>query len=90
MSLGEEAVHVLREIVEDDIGHMLTDLRFHSHLTIFRGSDLSEERKKTLHAAVKEVCLGSATVGDLTLRSRKTGKTVEEALLTMSFADLAM
>ena len=90
MSLGEESVKVLREVIEDEVGHLLTDLRFHSHLTIFRGSELSDERKETLQAAVREVRLGSATVGEVTLRSRKTGKVMKEPLLTMRLADLAI
>jgi 2'-5' RNA ligase len=87
--LGQEAVTLLREIVEEELGHLLTDLRFHSHMTIFRGSDLTDERKSTLQAAVKEMRLGSATVGDFTLRMRKTGKAVEPALVTLQFADTA-
>ena len=89
MFLGQEAVTLLREIVEEELGHLLTDLRFHSHMTIFRGSDLNDERKNTLQAAVKEMRLGSATVADFTLRMRKTGKTVEPALVTLQFADTA-
>ena len=58
-------------------------------MTIFRGSDLTDERKSTLQAAVKEMRLGSATVADFTLRMRKTGKTVEPALVTLQFADTA-
>ena len=87
MSLGEESVKVLREVIEDEVGHLLTDLRFYSHLTIFLGSELSDERKETLQAAVREVRLGSATVGEVTLRSRKTGKVMKEPLLTMRLAD---
>ena len=90
MSLGEESVKVLREVIEDEVGHLLTDLRFYSHLTIFLGSELSDERKETLQAAVREVRLGSATVGEVTLRSRKTGKVMKEPLLTMRLADLTI
>ena len=67
MSLGEESVKVLREVIEDEVGHLLTDLRFHSHLTIFRGSELSDERKETIQAAVREVRLGRDTVGEVTV-----------------------
>ena len=51
----EESVKVLRKVIEDEVGRLLTDLRFHSHITIFRRSDLSDERKETLQAAVREV-----------------------------------
>ena len=87
MSLGEESVKILREVIEDEVGHLLTDIRFHAHLTIFRGSELSDERKETIQAAVREVRLGSATIGEVTLRSRKTGKVMTEPLLTMRLAD---
>ena len=46
-------------------------------------------KKSTLQAAVKEIRLGSATIGDFTLRMRKTGKLVEPALVTLQFADPA-
>ena len=87
MSLGEESVKILREVIEDEVGHLLTDLRFHAHLTIFCGSELSDERKETIKAAVREVRLGSATIGEVTLRSRKTGKVMTEPLLTMKLAE---
>jgi 2'-5' RNA ligase len=74
MSLGEESVKVLREMVEDEVAHLLTDKRFHAHLTIFRNNTLNDEMKQTVKAAVKEVRLGGATIASLTLRTRKIGK----------------
>ena len=74
MSLGEESVKIPREVIEDEVGHLVTDLRFHAHLTIFCGSELSDERKETIKAAVREVRLGSATIGEVTLRSRKQAR----------------
>jgi 2'-5' RNA ligase len=87
ISLGEESVKVLREIIEDEVGHLLTDLRFHAHITIFRGNELSDERKETIKAAVREVRLGGATIAEVTLRSRKAGKVMTEPLLSMKLAD---
>jgi 2'-5' RNA ligase len=87
ISLGEESVQVLREVIEDEVGHLLTDFHFHAQITIFRGNDLSDERKETIKAAVREVRLGSATIGEVTLRSKKTGKVMTEPLLTMKLAD---
>jgi hypothetical protein len=45
------------------------------------------ERKGTIKAAVREVRLGGATIAELTLRSRKTGKVMTEPLLCMKLAD---
>ena len=87
MSLGEEAVMVFREIIEEQLGHLLTDLRFHSHMTIFRNCDLTDEKKSALKAVVKEMKLGSATIADFTLRVRKVGKDVEPAIVQLQFAD---
>jgi 2'-5' RNA ligase len=88
MSLGEESVKVLREMVEDEVAHLLTDKRFHAHLTIFRGNTLNDEMKETVKAAVKEVRLGGATIAELTLRTRKIGKApLAKPLLCFKLAD---
>ena len=43
MELGKEVILVLREMIEAGLGEHLTDLRFESHLTVFRSSEISEE-----------------------------------------------
>ena len=84
MNMGTEVMLVIRELSEASIGQWLTDLRFSSHLTIFRSSELSEQGLK---GTASEINLGCATVRKLSLRPRKVGKEKKEPTLMLPFAE---
>ena len=86
MNMGTEVMLVLRELLEDSIGQWLTDLRFSSHLTVFRSSELTEDQKQGLKGTASEINLGCATVRKLSLRPRKVGKEKREPTLLLPFA----
>ena len=87
MELGKEVILVLREMIEAGLGEHLTDLRFESHLTVFRSSEISEEMKQGICGSASEINLGCATTRQISLRPRKIGKEKTEPILTLPFAD---
>ena len=87
MNLGTEVIMVLRELIEANLGQWLTDLRFSSRITIFRSSEISDEKKRGLRGTAKEINLGCATVRKLSLRPRKVGKEKREPVLQVPFAE---
>ena len=84
MTLGAASLKVFRELLEDEVEPYLTDRRFTPHLTVYRKCGTTEEMKKGVCAAVKEVKLGCLTIEGITLRGRKTGPEVPEPLRTWS------
>ena len=76
MTLGDTSLKVLRELLERKVEPYLTDGRFTPHLTVYRKCGTTEEMKKGVCAAVKEVKLGCLTIEGITLRERKTGPEV--------------
>ena len=89
MTLGAASLKILRELVEDEVESYLTDRRFTPHLTVYRKCATTEEVKKGVCAAVKEVKLGCLTIEAITLRGRKTGPEVPEPLKTWSLMGAA-
>lgn len=83
ISLGKDSVKALRKLLEVELGHFITDSRFHPHLTIFRRCDMSDEAKEGVRAAVEEVRLEGINLEQLTLRERKSGVAIKDPLLTM-------
>jgi hypothetical protein len=87
MELGKEVILVLREMIEAGLGEHLTDLRFESHLTIFRSSEISEEVQQGIRGSASKINLGCATIRKVSLRARKVGKDKPEPILSLPFAD---
>ena len=84
MTLGAASLKILRELLEDEVESYLTDRRFTPHLRVYRKCATTEEMKKGVCAAVKEVKLGCLTIEAITLRGRKTGPEVPEPIKTWS------
>jgi 2'-5' RNA ligase len=90
MELGKEVILVLREMIEAGLGEHLTDLRFESHLTIFRSSEISEEVQQGIRGSASKINLGCATIRKVSLRARKVGKDKPEPILSLPFADTTL
>ena len=87
MELGKEVMEMLREMLLGEIGEYLTDMRFETHLTIFRSSEFSEELKKGISGSASRINLGCTAIRKVSLRPRKTGKTLPEPVLTFSLEE---
>ena len=90
LELGKEAIGCLREMIDESLGVFLTDLRFNSHLTIFRNNKLEEMEKGQVKAAVTGFKLPSLVVDKMTVRERKTGLNVKAPVLQLNFAGFAV
>ena len=88
MELGKEAILVLREMIEAGLGEHLTDLRFESHLTVFKSSLISEDVKQGIRGSAGRINLGCATIRKISLRPKKVGKELPKPILTLSLADI--
>ena len=71
MTLGAASLKILRELLEDEVESYLTDRRFTPHLRVYRKCATTEEMKKGVCAAVKEVKLGCLTIETITLEGKK-------------------
>ena len=85
LGLGEKAILVLREMIEDQLGGNLTDLNFQAHLTIFKSSKLSEEVQQGIQASTSGINLGCSTIRKISLRPRKVGKEMPKPVLVLQF-----
>ena len=65
------------------MGNYLTDLRISTHLTIVRSSDLTEEMKSGIKAAIGAVQPCVASIKSLSIRPRKVDKNLSEPVLTL-------
>ena len=81
MSLGRDqsrgkALTTFRGLVEDkgSLGQYLTDWRFNSHLTLFRGIEATEEKKAKFQASSSCANLSPINFEMVTLRERKVPK----------------
>ena len=77
-------------MIEAGLGEHLTDLRFESHLTIFRSSEISEEVQQGIRGSASKINLGCATIRKISLRPRKIGKELPKPILTLPFADIGI
>ena len=85
MTMGHEAVTVLREMLagKTGVGNLLTDLRFSTHLTIVRSSNLDEEMKSGIKAAIGVVQPCIASIKSLSIRPRKVDKVLPDPVLSI-------
>ena len=85
MLMGREAVTVLRELLaaKTGVGHYLTDLRFATHLTVVRSSELTEDMKSGIKAAIGAVQPCVASIKSLSIRPRKVDKILPEPVLVL-------
>ena len=60
---------MFREMLEDKFSEYLTDLRFHAHLTVYKGTD---EMKERFRASAASTTLTPINLVVATLRERKT------------------
>ena len=85
MTMGNEAVTVLREMLADKkgVGNLLTDLRFTTHLTIVRSSSLDDEMKSGIKAAIGVIQPCIAYIKSLSIRPRKVDKVLPDPVLSI-------
>ena len=84
MTLGDTSLKAHRELLEHEVEPYLTDGRLIPHLTVYRKCGTTEEMKRGVCAAVREVKLGCLTIEGITLQERKTGPEVPKPLRTWS------
>ena len=87
MELGKEAMEMFREMLVEEVGEYVTDMRFETHLTIFRSSEFSEDLKDGISGSASRINLGCTAIRQMSLRPKKTGKTLPEPVLTLSMEE---
>ena len=74
IKVGGKAINTFREMVEDKFGVYLTDLRFHGHLTVYRGIEATQEAKERFRDSLAGTTLAPINLVVVTLRERKIPK----------------
>ena len=69
--LGKHATSIIRSLVCERLGDLVTDSRWFPHVTMFRKSSLSYEDKKKVELAAVDVPFGTFSVQGISLRQRK-------------------
>ena len=72
MNVGGQAIKMFREMLEDKFSEYLTDLRFHAHLTVYKGIEATDEMKERFRASAASTTLTPINLVVATLRERKT------------------
>ena len=70
--VGGQAIKMFREMLEDKFSKYLTDLRFHAHLTVYKGIEATDEMKERFRASSASTTLTPINLVVATLRERKT------------------
>ena len=71
VNVGGQAIKMFREMLEDKFSKYLTDLRFHAHLTVYKGIEATDEMKERFRASSASTTLTPINLVVATLRERK-------------------
>jgi 2'-5' RNA ligase len=72
IDVGKELCVMARHLIEEELGQLLTDLRFSPHLTLFTNNKMGQLERNQLGESLSHVKTGSFSCNNITLRTKKT------------------